>query len=206
MQDVAAKISLCSEQEARIVAKMADQGLNAVVSTSAGRLFDAASAICGICRKSTFEGEASMALEFAAERFDQTEEARVWSEMEDDRPERSETCWILPTEKIIRAITYKRLAGEDADHLAWLFHRRLADQIIQAVLAIRSENGIETAALSGGCFQNRLLLSFVEKGLTDAGMTVLIHHLVPPNDGGIALGQAVYARQALQDGLPFRAK
>lgn len=206
MQDVAAKISLCSEQEARIVAKMADQGLNAVVSTSAGRLFDAASAICGICRKSTFEGEASMALEFAAERFDQTKEARVWSEMEDDRPERGETRWILPTEKIIRAITYKRLAGEDADHLAWLFHRRLADQIIQAVLAIRSENGIETAALSGGCFQNRLLLSFVEKGLTDAGMTVLIHHLVPPNDGGIALGQAVYARQALQDGLPFRAK
>ena len=63
------------------------------------------------------------------------------------------------------------------------------------------ESGTETAALSGGCFQNRLLLSFVEKGLAEAGMKVLIHHLVPPNDGGIALGQAVAARQALQDGL-----
>ena len=101
-----------------------------------------------------------------------------------------------------------RLDGENADRLAWLFHRRLADQIISAVLAIRKESGTETAALSGGCFQNRLLLSFVEKGLAEAGMKVLIHHLVPPihhlvppNDGGIALGQAVAARQALQDGL-----
>jgi hydrogenase maturation protein HypF len=180
---------------------MADRRLNTVVSTSAGRLFDAASAICGICRQSTFEGEASMSLEFAAERFEKTADNHIWNMSAEDHPVRDEGRLILPTEKLIRDLTRMRLDGENADRLAWLFHRRLADQIISAVLAIRKESGTETAALSGGCFQNRLLLSFVEKGLAEAGMKVLIHHLVPPNDGGIALGQAVAARQALQDGL-----
>ena len=66
------KLSLCTELEASVLMKMADRRLNSVVSTSAGRLFDAVSAICGICRHSTFEGEASMALEFAAERYEKT--------------------------------------------------------------------------------------------------------------------------------------
>ena len=201
LQEVVRRLALCSAQEAGVVSKMADRRLNTVVSTSAGRLFDAASAICGICRQSTFEGEASMSLEFAAERFEKTADNHTWNMSAEDHPVRDEGRLILPTEKLIRDLTRMCLDGENADRLAWLFHRRLADQIISAVLAIREESGTETAALSGGCFQNRLLLSFVEKGLAEAGMKVLIHHLVPPNDGGIALGQAVAARQALQDGL-----
>ena len=83
--------------------------------------------------------------------------------------------------------------------MALLFHKRLADQIIEACCEIRKENGVGTAALSGGCFQNRLLLDLVKKGLERRGFRVLIHHLVPPNDGGIALGQAVAAQQAMYD-------
>ena len=179
--------------------KMADRRLNAVISTSAGRLFDAVSAICGICRHSTFEGEASMALEFAAERYDGTSGADGSSGTTETVCRDEDGRLILPTEQIVREITLGRLKGEDPDRLAWLFHRRLADQIIAACAQIRGENGVGTAALSGGCFQNRLLLDMVRRGLEEKGFKVLIHHLVPPNDGGIALGQAVAAVQAVHD-------
>ena len=196
---LAGELGLCSDQEAAVLMKMADRRLNAVISTSAGRLFDAVSAICGICRHSTFEGEASMALEFAAERYDGTSGADGSSGTTETVCRDEDGRLILPTEQIVREITLGRLKGEDPDRLAWLFHRRLADQIIAACAQIRGENGVGTAALSGGCFQNRLLLDMVRRGLEEKGFKVLIHHLVPPNDGGIALGQAVAAVQAVHD-------
>ena len=196
---LAGELGLCSDQEAAVLMKMADRRLNAVISTSAGRLFDAVSAICGICRHSTFEGEASMALEFAAERYGGTSGADGSSGTTETVCRDEDGRLILPTEQIVREITLGRLKGEDPDRLAWLFHRRLADQIIAACAQIRGENGVGTAALSGGCFQNRLLLDMVRRGLEEKGFKVLIHHLVPPNDGGIALGQAVAAVQAVHD-------
>ena len=196
------KLSLCTDQEASVLMKMADRRLNSVVSTSAGRLFDAVSAICGICRHSTFEGEASMALEFAAERCEKTApESRNEESTADQTIIKGEDGrLILPTDEIVKRITLGKLRGEETDHLAWLFHKMLANQIISACAEIRKVNGIRTAALSGGCFQNRLLLDMVKKGLEAEGFNVLIHHLVPPNDGGIALGQAVAAVQAVHDG------
>ena len=198
-RDVIRKLALCSDQEASVLMKMADRGLNAVTSTSAGRLFDAVSAICGICRHSTFEGEASMALEFAAERYDKRADAAGIGVSAGTVCEGEDGRLILPTEQIVREITLRRLRGDDPDLLAWVFHRRLADQIIEACREIRKRNGVSAAALSGGCFQNRLLLDMVKKGLEREGFTVLIHHLVPANDGGIALGQAVAALQAVYD-------
>lgn len=193
------KLALCSSQEAAVLMKMADKGLNAVTSTSAGRLFDAVSAICGICRHSTFEGEASMALEFAAERYGKTADDSISGEYNETVCKSEDGRLILPTEQIVREITLGRLEGEEPDRLAWIFHRRLADRIIAACCEIRKGNKVSTAALSGGCFQNRLLLDMVKKGLEEKGFKVLIHHLVPPNDGGIALGQAVAALQAVYD-------
>lgn len=209
---LAERLKLCTAKEAAVISKMAAKRMNAVVSTSAGRLFDAVSAICGICRHSTFEGEASMALEFAAERYESTlkaaenkEESEKGSEAghvrsPQDSPVREAGRWILPTESIVSDIVRQRLMGEDPDRLAFLFHRRLADQVIESCVRIREENGVGTAALSGGCFQNRLLLKFVKNGLREEGFEVLTHHLVPPNDGGIALGQAAAAMQAVADG------
>ena len=198
-QKLAEELCICSPQEASVLMKMAERRLNAVVSTSAGRLFDAVSAICGICRRSTFEGEASMALEFAAEEYEKQNETAASDSGQEILPEREEGRWILPTEEIVKEIVLRRLKGEESGSLAWLFHRRLSDQIVSACMRIREETGIGTAALSGGCFQNRLLCRYVRRGLEKTGIKVLMHHLVPPGDGGIALGQAVAARQAVMD-------
>ena len=140
-----------------------------------------------------------MALEFAAARYGKTADASVGGECIETICKAEDGRLILTTEQIVREITLGRLEGEEADRLAWIFHRRLADQIIAACCEIRKGNKVSAAALSGGCFQNRLLLDMVKKGLEGQGFKVLIHHLVPPNDGGIALGQAVAALQAVYD-------
>ena len=91
------------------------------------------------------------------------------------------------------------MAGEDPEVLAYMFHDALAAMAARACIEASRQTGIRTAALSGGCYQNTLLLELTQKRLEEAGLQVLIHRLVPPNDGGIALGQAVVAMQALED-------
>ena len=94
----------------------------------------------------------------------------------------------------------RRLKGQDPEKLAWYFHLFLAELAVEACVRIRREKGIDTAALTGGCYQNRLLLTLTEDRLRERGFEVLIHHLVPPNDGGIALGQAAAAMIRAQNG------
>ena len=191
--DAAKRLGLAEEPQLRAQMKATEHGLNTVTSTSAGRLFDAVSAMLGICRQSSFEGEASCALEFAAEAW-----RKLHSDPEAD-PERfgglSEKAdgTVLETEKLVSAIAEERLAGGDAGALAMRFHAELARQIAEAVIRAGKAAGISKAALSGGVFQNRLLLELTVKRLRAAGLTVLLHSLTPPNDGGIALGQAVFA-------------
>ena len=84
------------------------------------------------------------------------------------------------------------------DYLAWTFHRILADMIVEACLKAGRETGIGTAALSGGVFQNTLLLGMCIKDLEEAGFRVLRHHMIAPNDGGIGLGQAAYGLEWLR--------
>ena len=190
--EIIEKLALCTKQEANVQFTMADRKINAVMSTSAGRLFDGVSAILGICSKSTFEGEASMALEFAAEGYKETlPEKSKQRILESDR-------LLLNTESLIKEIMNRRLNGEDSGRLAYFFHQELAYQIIDACVQIRQQHGCNKVALSGGVFQNRLLLELTDHGLKDQGFEVLKHQLVPPNDGGIALGQAVYAMEYLE--------
>ena len=105
---------------------------------------------------------------------------------------------LLNTESLIKEIMNRRLNGEDSGRLAYFFHRELAYQIIDACVQIRQQSGCNKVALSGGVFQNRLLLELADHGLKDQGFEVLKHQLVPPNDGGIALGQVVYAMEYLE--------
>lgn len=98
---------------------------------------------------------------------------------------------IMRTDLLVKELAERRLAGEDADYLAWLFHRRLADMTADAVRKIAGGE-LRTVCLTGGCFQNTLLLDMVQTALERDGFRVLVHSLVPPNDGGIALGQALY--------------
>lgn len=224
------KLGLCTKQECKVLVTMAQRKINAVTSTSAGRLFDGVSAILGIRKASTFEGEASTALEFAAEewrgrlaRVQIREEAKAENTVEElpvDDAEISESVklkfwklesdnssdlvknsedapenprkFILNTGELVQYLTEARLAGEDQGKLAYEFHAELAAQIIAACEEARRQTGINKAALSGGVFQNRLLLELVDDGLTEKGFVVLKHSLIPPNDGGIALGQAAY--------------
>ena len=209
--DTVQKLVLCTEQEAKVLVTMAQRKLNAVTSTSAGRLFDGVSAILGIRRASTFEGEASTALEFAAEAWRAQEiqkknvdirvkSLKMWMTEKKDIPENPGTSassteerkFVLNTGDIVAHLVQEKLAGEDSGKLAYEFHRALAEQILAACEAAEQETGIKKVALSGGVFQNRLLLELVDDGLAERGFEVLKHSLIPPNDGGIALGQAAY--------------
>ena len=192
------KLELCTEAEAKVLVTMTGRHLNAVLSTSAGRLFDGVSAILGIRKKSTFEGEASTALEFAAEAYEKTMQQPYTPLMLKSFTETAEDRLILNTGELVKNLAEKRLAGEDAGKLAYQFHQELARQIISAALTASHQTGIWKVALSGGVFQNRLLLRLVEEGLVKQGLITLHHHLIPPNDGGLALGQAAYAMAYLQ--------
>ena len=101
------------------------------------------------------------------------------------------------TDDIFMWLTEERLKGRSPEELAWLFHQSLADGIVLMCCRIREKTQISTAALSGGVFQNRLLLRMCEAGLESKGFEVLRHSMVPPNDGGICLGQAAVAAREL---------
>ena len=181
--EITEKLELCTKQEANVHFTMADRKINAVISTSAGRLFDGVSAMLGIRRKSTFEGEASMALEFAAEEYRETmlekskqqiqETEKYGYDKEDtDTLSRNENLseteeikrmddklisagdrLLLNTESLIKEILNRQLNGEDPGKLAYFFHRELACQITAACVKIRELSGCNKAALSGGVFQ-----------------------------------------------------
>ena len=261
-------LSVCSPAELRAIGRMADRGLNTVPSTSAGRLFDAVSAILGICRVSTFEGEASTSLMFAAQRFQKEAQGAfaVRPEMEGAqnasspgksfkepdtvrkyesegrssfdygigirtdivrnkrlfieesllkgqsagksllRIQRPEDGFLtLPTDTLVRQVIEDRLRGEDVGALSYRFHRILADLIAQALIDQSRKTGITRAVLTGGVYQNTLLLNLTRRSLEAGGMTVYTHHLIPPNDGGISLGQALAAQEIITRGLPSAA-
>jgi hydrogenase maturation protein HypF len=198
--DIIEKLGLCSEQESKVQFTMADRKINAVMSTSAGRLFDAVSAILGIRRQSSFEGEASTALQFAAEEFEQKGKLNgneIWDNVQPVILGLEGRC-ILNTEALVKQIVEAKLQGTDSGELAYLFHQTLAEQIVVACIEARKSSGRNKTALSGGVFQNRLLLRLTEERLGQEGFEVLRHHMIPPNDGGIAIGQAAYGMNRLQ--------
>ena len=160
---------------------MHDNRINTAVSTSCGRLFDAASAILGIRYEQSFEGEAAIALEFKAMEYEGAKDFVCEDLIDGD---------VIATEKIIARLVDGMEKGEDIRKLAYEFHYMLAKGVAQ--MAVAKAGDIRTAALSGGCYQNKLLTKLTEKELKDNGFKVLLHSMVPPNDGGIALGQALY--------------
>ncbi len=189
-------LNLCSEPECNVNFAMAERRLNCVTSTSAGRLFDAVSAILGIRRFSTFEGEASMALEFAAKK------GKPLPRPEPLLKESGNGGFVLSTGALVKEIVNARLAGESPAELAYEFHAVLAEMICAGVERMREKYRLQTCALSGGVFQNLLLTGLCAAGLRRRGFRVLLHSLIPPNDGGIALGQAAAAMFKLNNRQP----
>lgn len=183
----AKRLDLCSADEYRLYKNMLKNRVNCVLSTSCGRLFDAAAAVLGIKTVSTFEGEAAAALMHTAKKHPYKKYPELLS---DGR---------LNTSQYLRDIADRYIAGADKAELAYEFHAVLADMTAAACVRARQISGIEVCALSGGVFGNTLLTELAVTALKDRGFKVLTHSLVPPNDGGIALGQAVYGIYAKQE-------
>jgi hydrogenase maturation protein HypF len=188
--DAAVKLGLCDEANVKTQFAMLKNNINCVQSTSAGRVFDAVSAILGIKRFSTFEGEASMALEFTADKSVKSELLPEIETLADGR-------FIIKTDDLIRYLVSQALGHASKVFLAGVFHSAVADMICEGCRRCREQTGIGTVALSGGVFQNMLLLKKCSVQLREYGFEVLTHSLVPANDGGIALGQAAIALNKL---------
>ena len=192
-QVICERLGVCSAQEYTVLGNMARMGVNSVQSTSCGRIFDAVSAILGIRRAVTFEGEASTALMYEAERY-----AAAHGDIACELPAEiiCENGSITMQTTALAAEIAKRYLDdrtpENRQYLAYQFHAALAEMLCQACLQMRADTNISTCALSGGVFQNRLLARMCRSKLSAAGFTVLLHSLIPPNDGGICIGQAMY--------------
>ena len=188
------------EQTRSVTATMIERGINSPRTSSMGRLFDAAAAILGICDKATYEGEPAIELEAAAWRALSSESAcpagniAGFSVTESSRPD---ACHVLNSRSLIEALLEGIRAGTAAYRLALDFHIAIARSSARIAREICAREGIDTVALSGGVFMNRLLLQLLTRELKSMGLTVLIPQTVPVNDGCIAYGQAAVASARL---------
>lgn len=188
------------EQTRSVTATMIKHGINSPRTSSMGRLFDAAAAILGICGKATYEGEPAIELEAAAWRALSSESVcpadniAGFSVTESSRPD---ACHVLNSRSLIEALLEGIEAGISVNRLALDFHVAVARSSARIASDICVHEGIDTVALSGGVFMNRLLLQLLTRELKSAGFTVLVPHTVPVNDGCIAYGQAAVARARL---------
>ena len=188
------------EQTRSVTATMIEHGINSPRTSSMGRLFDAAAAILGICDKATYEGEPAIELEAAAWRAFSSESAcptgnmASFSVTESSRPD---DFHVLNSRPLFEALLEGIRTGVPAGKLALDFHVTIARASARIASEICVREDLDTVALSGGVFMNRLLLRLLTHELKDAGLAVLVSHAVPVNDGCIAYGQAAIARARL---------
>jgi len=162
---------------------------SALRTSSAGRLFDAVSALAGVRDAVHYEGQAAVELE---QRLDTGERGGYPARIE---------AGILRSSDLVRGVVDDLLAGAPVERISARFHNGLASALVRLVEDAREATGVSMAALSGGVFQNIALLSGVVDALTARGFEVLVHSRVPPNDGGISLGQAAVAAARDRAGL-----
>jgi hydrogenase maturation protein HypF len=165
----------------RTVARMAETGTASPVTTSVGRLFDAVAALCGLRLEVSYEGQAAMELEAAC---DGAERGAYPLES---------VAGVLDPREAILAVDRDVARGLPAGVVATRFHHGLADATARACADLAADRGLDAVVLSGGSFQNRRLLERTSERLAAAGLRVLVPERLPPNDGGIAFGQAAVA-------------
>ena len=177
-----------TDEQVRIVSEMVAKNVNAPQTSSLGRLFDAVAALVGIRSEVAFEGQAAMELEMAAaDKAVKPYDAR-WREGDPLR---------IPTEPIIEAVVDDVMAGTSTAVISARFHQTLIDLFSELCVVIGKRSGLQTVVLSGGVFQNAILLRGLIKALEQKHLAVYTQKLVPCNDGGISLGQAVAAAAQL---------
>lgn len=188
-------LSIFNKNSFKMLLTQLEKGINCPLTSSAGRLFDGVSAIMGLCYKTEYEGQAAIRLETVARnvknKLNDFELAKV---NEDARKYAfSAQNGAIYLDKVMKEIVKDILNNIDIGTIALKFHISLAKLCVEICEEIRSERGHNRVALSGGVFQNMLLLELVVGMLEDRGFDVYIHSQVPTNDGGIALGQALVA-------------
>jgi len=166
--------------------------LNTPLTSSMGRLFDAVSALLGVCQRATYEAQAAIELEQIAAVRSGPISAYPFEVARD------ESGLVVRLETLFDALVGEIAQGTPPPEVALRFHATVADMVARVCTRVRDETGLGTVALSGGVFQNRLLLRLVVPLLKQQGFDVLLHHQVPSNDGGISLGQAVLAQFAME--------
>ena len=189
------------EQTRSITTTMIKRNINSPRTSSMGRLFDAAAAILDICGTATYEGEPAIELEAAAWRaFGRENASSTDSQVGASTP--ADGSPILDPKPLFEALLSGIEAGVPADKLALGFHIAIARASARIASEICARKGIDTVALSGGVFMNRLLLQLLTRELKDAGLAALVPRTVPVNDGCIAYGQAAVARAQLAQVIP----
>ena len=187
-------LAVCARHADRwaAVRSMARAGINAPTTSSLGRLFDALAALVGVRDAIAYEGQAAIELE---QRADTAEAGTYPLQVHDSDP------LVLDPAPLLRAATADLRAGVAVPTIAARAHAGIADGLVAACRAASERHGLATVAVTGGVAQNILLLDRLTDGLERAGFAVLTHRQVPPNDGGISLGQAAVAAARDREGL-----
>jgi hydrogenase maturation protein HypF len=176
-------------QKWHILERVIQKKINTPLTSSMGRLFDAISSLLSVRDEVHYEGQAAIELEMIADH--EVRETYSFKIQQEESP-----MAIDPVE-IIRGVVSDLTKGISPSKIAGKFHRTIASLIIETCELIRSKERLNRVVLSGGVFQNIFLLSLVTKELRISGFEVFAHHLVPANDGGISLGQAVVCQMRL---------
>lgn len=186
-------VAHCPPDERRLLATQLERNLNCVPTSSMGRLFDAAASLAGVCHLAGYEAQAAIELEGAAAGHPDGAGPGYAFTLRpgEGGPDGAEL--VAEPAPVLAAMIADLRAGADAGLLALRFHHAVAGLVGQVCRRARERHGLETVVLTGGVFANTLLSSACAGGLRADGFTVLRHRLVPPNDGGLALGQLMIA-------------
>ncbi len=176
-----------STNDANVIISMIKKGINSPLSSSAGRLFDAVSSLLGITDTITFEGEAAIKLEMIADSNDKKERSPYPFKIISENP------LVINLKPLIKSIVEDFKNGVEISAISHNFHYTLAEIVLEISKILKKQYGIKDVVLSGGVFQNRLLLSMAIEQLEKEEFKVWYHEKIPANDSGISLGQAIIA-------------
>ncbi|MFE6939384.1 carbamoyltransferase HypF [Streptomyces chartreusis] len=183
----------CPPDELRLLQRQLERDLNCVPTSSMGRLFDAVSSLAGVCHRAGYEAQAAVELEAAALEAPADDPIAYAFALGGGEPVRADSA------PVIAAIVRDLREGHTAATVAARFHRGVAGLVHALCRRARERHGLDTVALTGGVFANTLLSSACAAALREDGFTVLRHRLVPPGDGGLALGQLMVAARTTTD-------
>ncbi|MGI5447153.1 carbamoyltransferase HypF [Streptomyces sp. CA-243310] len=203
-------VAACPPDELHVLEAQLRSNLNCLPTSSMGRLFDAVSSLAGICHHAGYEAQAAIELEAAARTAHEAGGADEgyafalrpavpgtgavpYATGHPDPAAHPDPPMTVDPAPVLAAVVADLRAGTPATLIGARFHRAVTDLVAEVCVAARDRHGLDTVALTGGVFANTLLSSACAEALRGHGFTVLRHHRVPPNDGGLALGQLMVA-------------